>query len=208
MNSVFLEWQRKEIKDSMQSSCFFLLAAMRIKIKVFICDYPSDKCNKTPNLQARLTMFCLSEHIHLLTFWKNLSSLRPHGAVRKHPYQQHQNLQIVIKKYVPLGQGSGHALGTYRVSIKAPGAQAFMESLGCDDVDPYGKEDSAVTQCYVWPSGASSEVWAQRWGRSQIYESDIQQCRVKQQKVALRAETVSELLNVVPRAISIPAFIK
>lgn len=207
MSSVFLEWQRKEIKDSMQSSCFFLIAAMRIKIKVFICDYPSDKCNKMPNLQSRLTMFCLSEHIHLLIL-KNLSSLRPHGAREEASLPAHQNLQIVIKKYVPLGQGSGHALGTYRVSIKAPGAQAFMESLGCDDVDPYGKEDSAVDQYYVWPSGASSKVWAQRWGRSQIYESVIQQCRVKQQKVALRSETVSELLSVVPRAISIPAFIK
>lgn len=40
MSSVFLEWQRK--KNVHRVLAFFLIAAIWIKIKVFICDYPSD----------------------------------------------------------------------------------------------------------------------------------------------------------------------
>lgn len=41
MSSVFLEWQRKK-KKVHRVLAFFLIAAIWIKIKVFICDYPSD----------------------------------------------------------------------------------------------------------------------------------------------------------------------
>lgn len=39
-----------------------------------------------------------------------------------------------------------------------------MESLGCADMNPYGKEDSAVSQYHACPLETCSKVWAQGWG--------------------------------------------
>lgn len=70
----------KEIKHSF---CFPSYCCHGDKDQIFICDYPSDKCNQIPNLQSRLGACYLSEHTHLLIL-DFLHSLRLTGSVKKY----------------------------------------------------------------------------------------------------------------------------
>ena len=79
-----------------------------------------------------------------------------------------------------------------------------MESPGCADMNPYGKEDSAVSQYCAWSLGACCKVWAQGWGRRYMNQSIVQS---KIRESGPQVWAVSEL-NLVPRVLTTPAFIK